>query len=166
MLKVKRPTQLPNTKDNIEEWQNEIKNSIKSLYIKNQKDTKVINQYSDAFQKIKNEYAILYKENLELKKTIQEMKQINPPNYYRQPKKRPLSRFDYENEDDENVQYIVRKKRKVPKTKIIYEEDLTDDENEQIDGGEKKEEPQIEETIEKKTVKKPNKKGISKIIKM
>ena len=166
MLKVKRPTQLPNTKDNIEEWQNEIKNSIKSLYIKNQKDTKVINQYSDAFQKIKNEYAILYKENLELKKSIQEMKQINPPNYYCQPKKRPLSRFDYENEDDENVQYIVRKKRKVPKTKIIYEEDLTDDENEQIDAGEKKEEPQIEETIENKTVKKPNKKGISKIIKM
>ena len=46
MLKVKRPVQLPNTKDNIEELQNEIKNSIKSLYIKNQKDTKVIYQYS------------------------------------------------------------------------------------------------------------------------
>ena len=63
MLKVKRPVQLPNTKDNIEELQNEIKNSIKSLYIKNQKDTKVIYQYSDAFQKIKNEYALLYKQN-------------------------------------------------------------------------------------------------------
>ena len=32
-------------------------------------------------------------------------------------RKRPLSRFDYENEynENENVQYIVRKKRKTPK---------------------------------------------------
>ena len=172
MLKVKRPIQLHNAKNEIEEWQNDIKNSIKGLYIKTKKDNQTINQYSDAFQKVKNEYALLYKENQELKKTIQEIKesqQMNPQNYYRQPRKRPLSRFDYanENEEDKDVQYIVQKKRKTPKTKIIYEDDLTDDENDEIDNGEKKEEgAKIEESIEKKTFKKPNKKGTSKIIKM
>ena len=74
MLKVKRSVQTPQNKDNIGELQIEIKNSIKSLYIQNIKDTEIINQYSDVLQKVKNEYAILYKENLELKKTIEEMK--------------------------------------------------------------------------------------------
>ena len=75
-------------------------------------------------------------------------------------------RYEYENEDDENVQYIVRKKRKPTVKKIIYEEELSEDENDGIEN-EKKEEAQIEETIEKKkTVKKTVKKGISKIIKM
>ena len=117
MLKVKRPIQPPKNKDNIEELQNEIKNSIKSLYIQNKKDTEIINHYSSAFQKVNNEYAILYKENLELKKTIEEMKKTPqqhpaPPTYRYPPKKRPLLRYEHENEDDENVQYIVRKKRK------------------------------------------------------
>ena len=82
-------------------------------------------------------------------------------------RKRPLSRFDYENEynENENVQYIVRKKRKIPK-KIIYEEEETDSENDEIDG-ERKVIDRVEETIEKKKrIKKPNKKGISKSIKM
>ena len=57
MLKVKKPVQSHNSKNEIEEWQNDTKNSIKNLYIKNQKDSKTINQYSDASQKIKNEYA-------------------------------------------------------------------------------------------------------------
>ena len=29
-------------------------------------------------------------------------------------RKRPLSRFDYENNDDEDIQYIIRKTRKNP----------------------------------------------------
>ena len=97
---------------------------------------------------------------------MKQPQQINSQNYYHQPKKRQLSRFDYENEneEDENVQYIVRKKRKTPKTRIIYEEDLTDDENDQIDGDTEGKEAKIEESIEKKTFKKPNKKGVSKII--
>ena len=69
-------------------------------------------------------------------------------------RKRPLSRFDYENEynENENVQYIVRKKRKIPK-KIIYEEEETDSENDEIDGEDK-----VEETIEKKKNKKTKQK--------
>ena len=69
--------------------------------------------------------------------------------------KRPLSRFDYENEynENENVQYIVRKKRKTPK-KIIYEEEETDSEDDEIDGDRKKGIDKIEKTIEKKRIKK------------
>ena len=78
-------------------------------------------------------------------------------------RKRPLSRFDYENEynNNENVQYIVRKNKRTPK--IIYEdeEEETDSENDEID-----DEKKIEETIEKKRYRKKNKKGISKSIKM
>ena len=33
-------------------------------------------------------------------------------NRFRQ--KRPLSRYDYEEENDENIQYIVKKKEKIP----------------------------------------------------
>ena len=77
--------------------------------------------------------------------------------------KRPLSRFDYENKynENKNVQYIVRKKRKIPKKFIYEEEEETDSENDEIDGNKR-----VEETIEKKKIKKPNKKGVSKSIKM
>ena len=36
-------------------------------------------------------------------------------------RKRPLSRFNYENkyDENENVRYIVRKKRKIPKKKLF-----------------------------------------------
>ena len=84
-------------------------------------------------------------------------------------RKRPLSRFDYKNEynENENVQYIVRKKRKMPKKIIYEEEEETDSENDEIDGSDKKRtSDKIEETIEKKRIKKTNKKGISKSIKM
>ena len=169
MLKVKRSIQPPKDKDNVEKLQNEIKNAIKTLYIQNKKDTDVINQYSDTFQKVNNEYAIIYKENLELKKTIEELKKTsqhsNPPSYRYPPRKRPLSRYEYENDDEEHVQYIVRKKRKQPIKKIIYEEDLIEDDNDEIEN-DKKDEAQTEETIEKKTAKKVIKKSISKIIKM
>ena len=90
-------------------------------------------------------------------------------NYYRQPKKRPLSRYDYEEieNDDENVQYVVRRKRKPTVKKIIYEDFI--DGEEPVDQEMKNEEEEgdrIEETVEKKPVKKTVKKGISKTTKM
>ena len=121
MLKVKRPVHSKNSTSQIDEWENDIKNSIKKMYIQNQKDTDLINQYENALQKIKQEYTIVYKKNQELKKTVQEMKQSQPSasSNNENLRKRPLSRFDYENEHDENenVRYIVRKKRKIPKKK-------------------------------------------------
>ena len=129
------------------------KNSIKSLYIKNKNDNKLISQYENAFQTLKQEYTLVYKENEELKKTIEEMKSQQKISLSENQRKRPLSRFDYENEynENENVQYIVRKKRKIPK-KIIYEEEETDSENDKMDG-EKKVIDRVEETIEKKNEK-------------
>ena len=161
MLKVKRTISSKNSTDEINQWENEIKNSIKKIYLQNKSDNKLIDQYQKAFETIKHEYSLLYKENEELKKTIDELKSKGKFSAENE-RKRPLSRFDYENEynENDNVQYIVRKKRKAPK-KIIYEEEETDSENDEIDG-----EKKIEETIEKKRLRKPHKKGISKSIKM
>ena len=167
MLKVKRAVSSKNSTAEIDEWENDIKNSIKSLYIKNKNDSKLISQYENALQTLKQEYNLVYKENEELKKAIEEMKSQQKISLSENQRKRPLSRFDYENEynENENVQYIVRKKRKTPK-KIIYEEEEgTDSENDEIDG-ERKVIDRVEETTEKKRIKKPNKKGISKSIKM
>ena len=165
MLKVKRAVSSKNSTAEIDEWENDIKNSIKSLYIKNKNDSKLISQYENALQTLKQEYTFVYKENEELKKTIEEMESQQKISLSENQRKRSLSRFDYENEynENKNVQYIVRKKRKTPK--IIYEEEETDSENDEIDG-ERKVIDRVEETIEKKRIKKTNKKGISKSIKM
>ena len=63
----------------------------------------------------------VYKENEELKKTIEETKSQQKASLSENQRKRPLSRFDYKNEynENENVQYIVRKKRKTPKKSFM-----------------------------------------------
>ena len=116
MLKVKRPVSSKNYTTEIDEWENDIKTSIKSLYIKNKNDTKLIAQYENALQTLKQEYTLLYKEKDEWKKKFEEYKSQIEKTSENQ-RKRPLSRFDYENEynENENVQYIVRKKKKMPK---------------------------------------------------
>ena len=160
MLKVKRTTNSKQSTSEIDQWENEIKNSIKQMYIQTQNDSKLIEKYEKAFQTIKEEYAVLYKENQELKKTIEQMKS----NEKSLSESRKRSRLDYEDEynNAENVQYIVRKKKKTPK--IIYEdeEEETDSENDESSDEKKK----IEESIVKKRPTKKNKKGISKVIKM
>ena len=115
MLKVKKAVSSKNSTAEIDEWENDIKNSIKSLYIQNKNDNKLIGQYENALQTLKQEYTLVYKENEELKKTIEEMKSQQKISLSENQRKRPLSRFDYENEynENENVQYIVRKKRKI-----------------------------------------------------
>ena len=120
------------------------------MSIQNKNDSKLIFQYGNALQTLKKEYTLVYKENEELKKTIEEIKSQQKTSLSENQRKRPLSRFDYENDynEGENVQYIVRKKRKTP-TKIIYEE--TDSEyDDEIDGDRKRDIDKIEETIEKK----------------
>ena len=151
MLKVERPISSKNSTNQIDEWENDIKNSIKTLYLQNQNDTKLISQYENVLQTLKQEYTLVYKESEERKKIIEEMNlQQNISSEKRQ--KRPLSRLDYENEydEDENVKYIVCKKKKFPK-KIICEEEEeeTVSENDEIENEQK-----IEETIEKKKKKK------------
>ena len=162
MLKVKKTINSKQSTSEIDQWENEIKNSIKQMYIQNQNDSKLIEKYEKAFQTIKEEYALLYKENQELKKTIEQIKSNEKSLSENVGRKR--SRLDYEDEynNDKNVQYIVRKKKKTPK--IIYEdeEEETDSENDESNDEKKK----IEETIVRKRPTKKNKKGISKVIKM
>ena len=162
MLKVKKTINSKQSTSEIDQWENEIKNSIKQMYIQSQNDSKLIEKYEKAFQTIKQEYALLYKENEELKKTIEQMKSNEKSLSENVSRKR--SRLDYEDEynNNENVQYIVRKKKKAPK--IIYEdeEEETDSENDENNDEKRK----IEETIVRKKSNKKNKKGISKVIKM
>ena len=162
MLKVKKTINSKQSTSEIDQWENEIKISIKQMYIQSQNDSKLIEKYEKAFQTIKQEYALLYKENEELKKTIEQMKSNEKSLSENVGRKR--SRLDYEDEynNNENVQYVVRKKKKTPK--IIYEdeEEETDSENDESNDEKRK----IEETIERKKSKKKNKKGISKVIKM
>ena len=53
MLKVKRAVHLKDSTSKIDEWENDIKKSVKKMYIQNQKDTDFINKYENAMQKLK-----------------------------------------------------------------------------------------------------------------
>ena len=166
MLKVKRLVHSKNSTSQIDEWEDDIKNSIKKMYLQNKKGTDLIKQYENAMQKLKQECTFLYKENQELKKTVREMQfKQNASCSNENLRKRPLSRFDYENESDENenVQYIVRKERKTPTKRVIYEaEDESGGENDETDGeSRRKVNEKIEEIIEKK--KKQSKNQIEKV---
>ena len=65
MQKVKRSISAVKNKDEITELQNDIKNSIKTMYIQNKKDAETINHYANMINKIKEEYTLIYKENLD-----------------------------------------------------------------------------------------------------
>ena len=70
MLKVKKTVRNPKNKiqnNDLTELQNNIKNSIKNLYISNQEKEKTINEYAELLTKIRNKYAKLRKENHEIK---------------------------------------------------------------------------------------------------
>lgn len=94
MLKVKRTIYSPQKKDNnqLNEIENDIKNSIKELYLKDKKIDKIINKYSQLMTNIRNEYAELTKENNQLKKDLlqfqEHYKQQNQKFVTRKPKKK------------------------------------------------------------------------------
>ena len=71
MLKVKKKIQNPKNQNGLTDLQNEIKNSVKNLYFKDQKNKKTINEYADILAKIRNEYAQLQKDNNQLRIEIQ-----------------------------------------------------------------------------------------------
>ena len=73
MLKVKKAIRNPKNKsqnDDLTELQNNIKNSIKKLYISDQKKKKTINDNTELLTKIRNEYAKLKKKNNELRSEL------------------------------------------------------------------------------------------------
>ena len=132
----------------------------------------MIDKYEESFQTFKEQYTIVFnrneeleKENKELKNQVQQMKtqenQFHQNQFYQNQfeRKRPLSRFDYENNDNEDIQYIVRKKRKNT-PRIIYEEESEKEEEKEMNVDQKK-----DSDIDVKKLTKKNK-GVSKSIKM
>ena len=64
MLKVKKQIQRKNkNNDESEQLKNDLKNSIKNLYISNQTKKKTIDEYAQLTTQIREEYAKLQKEN-------------------------------------------------------------------------------------------------------
>ena len=128
MLKVKKKIQNPKSKanDKLTNLQNEIKNSIKNLYIKDQKNTKIINEYADLITKIRKEFAQLRKENdqlrIECRKYQQYVQNVSQTPYrkpsYLKPKRK---RIQYYDERDEINSYIteIRKRPREPKKRKI-----------------------------------------------
>ena len=70
MLKVKKKN------DELIHLQNEIIDSIKNLYIKDQKNKETINEYGDLLTKIRNEYAQIQLENNQLRMEIQKISKL------------------------------------------------------------------------------------------
>ena len=110
----------------------------------------MIDKYEESFQTFKEQYTIVFnrneeleKENKELKNQVQQMKtqenQFHQNQFYQNQfeRKRLLSRFDYENNDNEDIQYIVRKKRKNT-PRIIYEEESEKEEEKEMNVDQKK----------------------------
>ena len=122
---------------------------------------------------IREEYAKLQRDNNELKVTIEKYKQYleqmqlprRRTNYYEKPiRKRKFFKRDYERrydeeeneESDDGDDYIteIRQRKKKPRKRLIYDDE--------IDGGDKQSEPEIEsdfaeEEINKAPLKKPKK---------
>ena len=79
MLKVKKEIHRnvnENQEDDITKIQSELKNSIKNLYINNQKKKKTIEEYAQLTTKIREEYAKLQQEDNQLKIELQKYKKL------------------------------------------------------------------------------------------
>ena len=185
MLKVKKAIRNPKNKsqdDNLTEFQNDIKNSIKMLYISDQRKKKTINEYAELLTKIRIEYAKLQKENNELKIELHKyrnyfQKSYQKPSYTKPIRKRKHYYYDEPEESEESDSYVteIRRRPKKQKKRIIYEDEIDgipeyepdspteeeqEDNNYEIQNKYKGKQPkQIEKP---KTVKK----GITKSIKM
>ena len=97
MLKIKK---IPTTKKNQNEevqLHDEIKNSIKNLYLSYHKNKKRVNDYAQLLTKIRNEYVLLQKENNQLKIGLEKMKNYieNLSKFPRKPNYRQSIRNTY-----------------------------------------------------------------------
>ena len=122
MLKVKKKIHRnvnKNREDDITKIQNELKNSIKNLYINDQKKKKAIGEYAQLTRKIREEYAKLQQEKNQLKIELQKYKnyteQMPQPikKYYSKPirKRKHYSGLEHETESDESDSYVEVRRR-------------------------------------------------------
>ena len=138
MLKVKVFFQNPKNKNQdkgLTHLKNEIKNSIKSLYISDQKKKKTINKYAELLTKIRNEYAKLQKENNQLKiqlhkyqTYVQNMPRIScqKPSYQKPIRKRKRYYYIDPEESEKSHSYVTEIQRlpKKQRTRILYEDEI------------------------------------------
>ena len=137
MLKVKK--KIPNIKDknkneDVSQLHEEIKNSIKNLYISDQKKAKTIKEYAEILSKIRNEYALLQKEHNQTKTELQKYQHYvqNLPqkprmNYQKPIRKRKHYYYDDQEESEESDSYVTEIRRRRPnkhRKKIIYEDEI------------------------------------------
>ena len=140
MLKVKKKVHKNNKnkaqENDITQLQNDIKNSIKSLYISDQKNKKTINDYAELLTKIRNEYAKLQQECNQLKIQLQKYKdyveQIPQRSYQKPSYQKPLRKIKHyqpaDEENEESDSYVTEIRRRRPKKQakriIIYEDEI------------------------------------------
>ena len=163
MLKIKKQLPLAANFDETEYTKNQedIKNSIKKLFISNQSRKKTIDEYAQLTTQIREEYAKLQAKCVQLESTLQRYKDYvenrwspSAPNVQRKKVfKKPKIPYDYENIDrgymsaderdnaDEYYDYESKPKPK-RKKRIVYVDEIDGDEED-----EEEEEP--EEAIPK-----------------
>ena len=136
MLKIKKKFHLLKKNQNEEaQLHEEIKNSIKNLYLRDQKNKKTVNDYVQLLTKIRNEYVILQKENNQLKIGLEKRTNCfeNLPKFprksdYIQPtrniyKKRKQFYYDDYEDSEESDSYTTEVQRR-PKRKKNYEDEI------------------------------------------
>ena len=139
MLKVKKKISKNTNKnedDEITQLQTVIKNSIKILYISDQKKKKTIDEYAQLLTKIREEYAKLQQENNQLKIEMQKYRsyierssqKTYRPNYQKPIRKRKYyydQRGDEESEESNSyITEIRRQPKKQKRKRIIYEDEI------------------------------------------
>ena len=190
MLKIKK--QLPFNSGLIDETeynknQEDIKNSIKNLYIGNQSKKKTIDDYAKLTTQIREEYAKLQAKYVQLENTLQKYKDYIE-NRWQQPKqqmrKRPLRKtkipyYQYDDQyptdgdledNEEDNDYFTYESISKPKRKkrIVYVDEIDGDETnepEEVEVVEEEPEPEYVKVVKKKMPvlrKKNTKKDLTK----
>lgn len=175
MLKIKK--QLPFNSGLIDETeynknQEDIKNSIKNLYIGNQSKKKTIDDYAKLTTQIREEYAKLQAKYVQLENTLQKYKDYIE-NRWQQPKqqmrKRPLRKtkipyYQYDDQyptdgdiedSEEDNDYFTYESKSKPKRKkrIVYVDEIDGDETnepEEVEVVEEEPEPEYVKVVKKK----------------
>ena len=140
MLKVKKKigktSSVNKNQDEISKIQNELKNSIKKSYLNDQKKKKTIDKYAQLTTQIREEYAKLQHENIQLKIELQKYKtyvyqlpETQTKKYYSKPIRKRKNYHDLQPESkiDESDSFVTEIRRRRPrkqKRKIIYEDKL------------------------------------------
>ena len=190
MLKIKK--QLPFSSGLIDETeynknQEDIKNSIKNLYIGNQSEKKTIDDYAKLTTQIREEYAKLQAKYVQLENTLQKYKDYIE-NRWQQPKqqmrKRPLRKtkipyYQYDDQyptdgdledNEEDNDYFTYESTSKPRRKkrIVYVDEIDGDETnepEEVEVVEEEPEPEYVKVVKKKMPvlrKKNTKKDLTK----